>query len=275
MCPEHIKTHFNLIRLADDASVCSEIETFLEARQSSSNPDAIFTQKHGLYCCFFPVHLGYLLCFVFFVFLTVSVLKALCNLKESSDHWKRQPCQTEHNVQRTMFLRETKNAAKAKARDKRKTQRKTTGIFSYTPEPHIAFCPIFVHPLFPVFEPPYSKNGSFLSVVAFVSVTLLDSTPRSSAEKRSNPSLARTTTIELPVCQERRGQKQFSPCFLRRRRRPKAGDAFTRTRLMLTFGVSAGRRPAMFRRKAGEGPKVGVQVFRVFRVLFRAYGLGV
>ena len=26
------------------------------------------------------------------------------------------------------------------------------GIFSYTPEPHVAFCPIFVHPLFPVFE---------------------------------------------------------------------------------------------------------------------------
>ena len=31
------------------------------------------------------------------------------------------------------------------------------GIFSYTPEPHIAFCPIFVHPLFPVFEPRIQK----------------------------------------------------------------------------------------------------------------------
>ena len=26
-------------------------------------------------------------------------------------------------------------------------------IFSHTPELHIVFCPIFVHPLFPVFEP--------------------------------------------------------------------------------------------------------------------------
>ena len=41
MCPEHIKTHihFNLTRVPDDASIRSEIETFFEARQSSSNPD--------------------------------------------------------------------------------------------------------------------------------------------------------------------------------------------------------------------------------------------
>ena len=47
-----------------------------------------------------------------------------------------------------------------------------------------------------------------------------------------------------------------------------AGDAFTRTRLMPTFGDSA-ERPA-------EGPKVGVLVvFRVFRVfwLFRVFRL--
>ena len=31
------------------------------------------------------------------------------------------------------------------------------GIFSYTPEPHVAICPIFVHPLFPVFEPQIQK----------------------------------------------------------------------------------------------------------------------
>ena len=30
--------------------------------------------------------------------------------------------------------------------------REVVGIFSYTPEPHIAFCTIFVHPLFAVFE---------------------------------------------------------------------------------------------------------------------------
>ena len=43
MCPEHIKTHihFNLTRMPDYAAVRSEIETFLEARQSISNPDAM------------------------------------------------------------------------------------------------------------------------------------------------------------------------------------------------------------------------------------------
>ena len=43
ICPEHIKTHIhlNLTRLPNYASVRSEIETFLEARQSSSNPDAM------------------------------------------------------------------------------------------------------------------------------------------------------------------------------------------------------------------------------------------
>ena len=43
MCPEYIKTHIhlNLTRLPDYASVRSEIETFLQARQSSSNPDAM------------------------------------------------------------------------------------------------------------------------------------------------------------------------------------------------------------------------------------------
>ena len=40
---EHIKTHihFNLTRFPHYAAVRSEIETFLEARQSSSNPDAM------------------------------------------------------------------------------------------------------------------------------------------------------------------------------------------------------------------------------------------
>ena len=43
MCVEHIKTHihFNLTRLPDYASVRLEMETFLEARKSSSNPDAM------------------------------------------------------------------------------------------------------------------------------------------------------------------------------------------------------------------------------------------
>ena len=42
MCPENIKTHVHLnLRLPDYAVVRSEIETFREARQSSSNPDAM------------------------------------------------------------------------------------------------------------------------------------------------------------------------------------------------------------------------------------------
>ena len=49
MCPEHIKTHIhlNLTRSPDYASVRLEIETFLEARQSSSNPDAIDAMDIG------------------------------------------------------------------------------------------------------------------------------------------------------------------------------------------------------------------------------------
>ena len=94
--------------------------------------------------------------------------------------------------------------------------------------------------------------------------------------------------MTFPNVKNNAGPKQHGPCFLRRRRRPKAGDAFTRTRLMPTFGVSAalllniaGCRKAMFRERPAEGPKVGVwgvrvfrfRVLRVFRV-FRAYGLG-
>ena len=45
---------------------------------------------------------------------------------------------------------------------------KAGGIFSYTPEPHVTFCPIFVHHFFPCLNSIF-KNGSFLSVVALVS----------------------------------------------------------------------------------------------------------
>ena len=41
------------------------------------------------------------------------------------------------------------------------------GIFSYTPEPHVAFCPIMSTHFFPCLNPIF-KNGSFLSVVALV-----------------------------------------------------------------------------------------------------------
>ena len=79
------------------------------------------------------------------------------------------------------------------------------------PNPMLHFAPFLSTHFFPCLNP--IKNGSFLSVVALVSVTLLDSNPHPSAEKRSNlaptpsSSLVRTTTIELPECQERRGAK--------------------------------------------------------------------
>ena len=88
-----------------------------------------------------------------------------------------------------------------------------TGVFLVIrPNPMLHFAPCLSTHFFPCLNPIF-KNGSFLSVVALVSVTLLDSNPRPSAEKRSNlaptpsSSLARTTTIELPECQERRGAK--------------------------------------------------------------------
>ena len=80
------------------------------------------------------------------------------------------------------------------------------------PNPIMHFAEFLSTHFFPCWNPIF-KNGSFLSVVALVSVTLLDSNPRPSSEKRSNlaptpsSSLAQTTTIELPECQERRGAK--------------------------------------------------------------------
>ena len=140
------------------------------------------------------------------------------------------------------------------------------GIFSCTPEPHVAFCPIFVHPLFPVFEPHIQKSVIFVRHRHCVCDTVRFESPL--PEKRlilaptpssPSPPLPRgLRQLTFPNVKIDAGQKQHSPCFVRRRRRPKAGDAFTRTRLMPTFGVSAafllniaGRRPAMFSRKTG------------------------
>ena len=44
---------------------------------------------------------------------------------------------------------------------------KRKGIFCCTPEPHVAFCPIFVHPLFPVFEPHVQKWVIFVRLWHF------------------------------------------------------------------------------------------------------------
>ena len=121
------------------------------------------------------------------------------------------------------------------------------------PNPILHFAPFLSTDFFPCLNPIF-KNGSFLSVVRSSPEkgSILAPTPSSSPR-----GLPQST---FPNVKNDAGQKQKSPCFLRRRRRPKASDAFTRTRLMPTFGA--------------EGPKLGGLVFRVFRV-FRAYGLGV
>ena len=64
-----------------------------------------------------------------------------------------------------------------KGRGGKEEKKKVKGIFSYTPELHVAFCPIFVHPLFPVFEPHITKWVIFVRR-PLVSLTLSDSNPR-------------------------------------------------------------------------------------------------
>ena len=63
------------------------------------------------------------------------------------------------------------------------------------PNPILHFAPFLSTHFFPCLNPIF-KNGSFSSVVALVSVTLLDSNPRPSSEKRSN--LAPTPSSFLP-----------------------------------------------------------------------------
>ena len=104
------------------------------------------------------------------------------------------------------------------------------GILSYTPEePHVAFCPIFVHPLFPVFELHIQKWVIFVRRRPCVCDIFRFESPRRTDYDNWTSRMSRTT----------RGKNNIVRVFLRRRRRPKAGDAFTRTRLMPTFGVSA------------------------------------
>ena len=83
-------------------------------------------------------------------------------------------------------------------------------FFVIRPNPMLHFAPFLSTHFFPCLNPIF-KNGSFLSVVALVSVTLLNLNPRASPEKRSilapPPLPPRTATIDLPKCQERRGAK--------------------------------------------------------------------
>ena len=143
-------------------------------------------------------------------------------------------------------------------------------LYARTPHcilPHTHFFPC-LNPIF--------KNGLFLSVVAHVSMTFSDSNPHPSAEKRSN-----WQPLNFPNVKNDAGQKQY---ILRRRCRPKAGDAFTRTRLMPTFGGSAVFLLNIMAGNVQQKGRLKVQrcvfrVFRVFRVfgvfgVFRDYGLG-
>ena len=131
------------------------------------------------------------------------------------------------------------------------------GYFLVTrPKPIFHFAPFLSTHFFPCLNTIF-KNGSFLSVVALVSVTLKVSNPSLPPRKKDPffhrlppPPPCGLQQLNFPNVNNDAGQKQHSPCFLRRRRQPKAGDAFTRTRLVPTFGVSA-ERPA-------EGPEVGV-----------------
>ena len=107
--------------------------------------------------------------------------------------------------------------------------------------PH--FCP----PTFPMFEPNIQKWVIFLRRLPCVSDTFRFESPPLHGKKIE---FGTFPLLSLPPPPKRRGAKQYSPCFLRRRRRPKAGDAFTRTRFMPTFGGCSAERPA-------EGPKVG------------------
>ena len=135
------------------------------------------------------------------------------------------------------------------------------------PNPTFALCPIFVHPLFPVFEPHIQKWVIFVRRRPCVCDTFRFESPPSPEKDRFwhrfpplPPSGLRQLTF--PNVKNDAGQKQYSPCFLRRRRRQKAGDAFTRTRLHASAETPA------------EGPKVEGLVFRVFECLgvFRCSG---
>ena len=76
-----------------------------------------------------------------------------------------------------------------------------------------------------------------------------------------------SSPLDLPKCQTiitvrvcvKVSRAEGLSVFLKRRRRPKAGDAFTRTQLVPTFGLKVHRWV--------------LRVFRVFRVFMRFQGL--
>ena len=83
--------------------------------------------------------------------------------------------------------------------------------FSYTPEPHIAFCPFLSTHFFEGLNPMFKKWVIFVRRRPCVCDTLkFESTAppeKRSILARTPSSPPRTTTIELPECHERRGAK--------------------------------------------------------------------
>ena len=83
------------------------------------------------------------------------------------------------------------------------------GIFSYTPEPHIAFCPIFVHPLSPVFEPHIQKWVIFVRRRPCVCDTFRFKSP---PLRRKKIEFGKPRQLNFPNVKNDAGQKQYSPC---------------------------------------------------------------
>ena len=153
-----------------------------------------------------------------------------------------------------------------------------SGYFqSYARTPY-CICPIFVHPLFTMFEPHIQKWVIFVRRRPCVCDTFrVESPPLHEKKKRiwhrlPPPPLRGQQQLNFPNVKNDAGQKQNSQCFLRRRRRPKAGDAFTRTRLMPTFGVSAALSVEHCRPQAGirpttHGPDLAVRLHPIENLL--------
>ena len=121
------------------------------------------------------------------------------------------------------------------------SKRERGWIFSYTPESHIAFCPIFVHPT------PHSKMGLFCPSSPF-------DLPKCQTIIRVSVCVkaSRAEGLTFPNVKNDVGQT-IQSVFLRRRRRPSQEHGLCpRLGFQPSFLLNiAGRRPAMFSRKAG------------------------
>ena len=100
----------------------------------------------------------------------------------------------------------------------RQGEARSRGIFSCTPEPHIGFCPVLVHPLFPVFEPHIQKWVIFVRRRPCVCDTFRFESPPLRGKNRNwhPPPPHRLRQLNFPNVQNDAGQKQYRPCWHRR-----------------------------------------------------------